>query len=330
MPEWLLTLLNHPWLPWSGALIIAVWAILAWRSMVNGQINPAHQQLHEQLTVHNQDPAVALQLFAPPAGSDSTTPPQLSLESLLGKKWERYHLQDMPNRLLALGLLFTLLGLCAALFSLSRELQAASLTTAKESLQTVLQVTLWKFLTSLSGLCAATLYTRAARWHKEQLLLQIHNLRDRLREQVAYRAERAQHLPHLSPAPAIPVAVADSASLPAEPVSITLPPPDASVAPSSTQSFTQPAAPSTQQITEEPFAPAIPSRTAPLAPEKNTELRTESLQPPLQKTTKKSTPPLPLSATAPTPANPLPLAQLAGAFHEQQQRRARSLVKTVR
>ncbi|MBF0184099.1 MAG: hypothetical protein HQM06_06900 [Magnetococcales bacterium] len=294
MPDWLLPLLNHPGLPWNGALLIAAWALYEWWLLVKRSLNPVYQQLRQQLSAHERDPAASLALFYPPEPvqkqSTPSIPPPLSLSGLLGSSWEQRHLQDIPNRLLGLGLFFTLLGLLAALASVSRELHAGSLQEAKEALQTILQVALWKFITSLSGLCSAALYGRIARGHQKQLAQQLANLQEQLQEQVAYRAERAAaQLPQATPPIPVPLSSMEQ----------TTPPPEAAL-PSET------APPSGEPLpTATPAATVTPATTAILEPH-------------------------PVCTPAPS-AVASPLAHLAGAFlHDQQQRRARSLVKPVR
>ncbi|MBF0095791.1 MAG: hypothetical protein HQM04_01825 [Magnetococcales bacterium] len=290
MSDWLLTLLNHSWLPWSGAFLLAALGIYAWWSLLNRHIRPAHQQLQERLAACNQDPAAALALFEVPLGHVSAASPPLSLSGLLGVAWQERHLQEIPNRFLAVGIFFTLLGLLAAVATLNRELQAPVLLEAKASLQTLLQVTVWKFLTTVSAFLVAALYGRAVRWHSEQLAQQIGSQRERLQEQLAYRAERARHLPFVGVEPVMVV----------EP---SLPVPESAPPLQSEQPMT-----STVPATEAPVASAEPVATPEpvLVEERHLGVGLGG-------------------------GVALPLAQLAGAFlQDQQQRRARSLVKAVR
>ncbi|MEO5348632.1 MAG: hypothetical protein H7836_03165 [Magnetococcus sp. YQC-3] len=169
MLDWTLHLLNHPWASWSGACIIAAWGVAQWWLLQQRSILPARQRLAENLLRLERDPALS-----PPPGRSA-----LTLEALLGIEWEQRYLHNIPNLLLGVGLFFTLLGLLVAVVFLTRELQATSLTDARQALDGLLHSAALKFLASLSGLVAAFLFSWGARRQRAQLEQQLTLLHQR-------------------------------------------------------------------------------------------------------------------------------------------------------
>lgn len=77
--------------------------------------------------------------------------------------------QSVPNLLVGLGLLFTFIGLVAALYFASRGVQAEDINEAQQSLHQLLQAATFKFVTSIAGLFCSIVFSF---WEKRCL----HNL----------------------------------------------------------------------------------------------------------------------------------------------------------
>ncbi len=78
--------------------------------------------------------------------------------------------EAVPNLLVGLGLLFTFIGLVAALHFASRGVAAADITTAQASLRDLLGAATFKFATSIAGLASSILFTwrERAQLHRAQ------------------------------------------------------------------------------------------------------------------------------------------------------------------
>lgn len=188
MLDWILHLLNHPWVPWSGSGIIVAWGIVQWWLLQQRSILPARQQLAKELL----------------------QPDQMTLETLLGPGWDQHYLQQIPNLLLGMGLFITLVGLSAALFFVTRELQATHVADARQALEGLLHAASLKFLASLSGLITAFLFTWGAKRQRAQVEQQMNSLR--------------QHMDNPLPTP--PAPMWEEPTPPAEPTTEPDPPPD--------------------------------------------------------------------------------------------------------
>ncbi|MEO5362587.1 MAG: hypothetical protein H7838_03060 [Magnetococcus sp. DMHC-8] len=171
MLDWILHLLNHPWVSWSGSCIIVAWGVRQWWLLQHHSILPARQRLAADLLRLEREPHPP----SPPLERSA-----LTLENLLGAGWEHHYLHNVPNLLLGVGLFFTLIGLLAAVVFLTRELQATTLTDARQAMDGVLYSASLKFLASLSGLTCAFLFSWGARRQRTQLEQQLTLLCQRL------------------------------------------------------------------------------------------------------------------------------------------------------
>jgi archaellum component FlaC len=82
-------------------------------------------------------------------------------------KWGFKFLQGLPNLFVGFGLLFTFLGLAAALFAASSGLNG-NIEEAQKALQSLLHAATFKFLTSIAGLASSIFLTILCKhWHKQ-------------------------------------------------------------------------------------------------------------------------------------------------------------------
>ncbi|MBF0162487.1 MAG: hypothetical protein HQL88_09385 [Magnetococcales bacterium] len=170
MLDWLLHLLNHPWIPWIGSGTIMTWGTLQWLHWQRHSVRPIQERLAEDLLRLQQGfpPTHATQGHG--AGNAAAAIPTLPiLREQLEKDWEQHHLHAIPTRFLGMGLLFTLLGLTAALVFMNRALHAEQIASARQALDGLLLAASFKFLSSISGLCTAFLYAWAVKWQRNRL-----------------------------------------------------------------------------------------------------------------------------------------------------------------
>jgi hypothetical protein len=179
-----------PWLPWVLALGIVVLALLLWQSLV-ARIRPLRRALRRaiELVEHGEGAASFKQRF--PAIFEG-----LSQDPVLGRPWRAYaqtltpvpgneqalgaprapgtvfddHLfarvglnlrfyQAVPNILVGLGLLFTFIGLVAALHFAAAGVTATDVREAQAALRELLAAATFKFVTSIAGLAASLAFS---------------------------------------------------------------------------------------------------------------------------------------------------------------------------
>ncbi|MEO5339594.1 MAG: hypothetical protein H7837_03605 [Magnetococcus sp. MYC-9] len=311
MLDWLFHLLNHPWTPWSGACLIAALGTLQWLIWHYRLIGPARRRAAEELHRVERDARAWSVLDQPHASAldDRILRASLTLEDRLGQDWEAYHLHTVPTLLLGAGLLFTLLGLTATLFFLARELQTHNLAEARQALDGLLLAASLKFLSSISGLCTAFLFSWAVRRQRDRLAQQLGLLAQWLDE----RPPPSPQTRHALPAPTWEVAVEVVEEMPAVHEEI----PEVVAASPSARPLPPPPAPQTAEDvppTEEVRQAATLDLPAPRPP---------VLEPP------RTQPPAAATAPAPTERGPV-FAQLAGEFLARPHRRKQPPVPATR
>lgn len=199
MIDWIFHLMNHAWVPWSGACLILAWGISQWVSLQRHVVAPMRRQLSntilhlENMSTPPLMPAglspsleavmLASHLLAPAwtafsetmvqANGEPTQPTRqnlqafFNLESLIDREMDRHYRHGVPSILLSIGLLFTLMGLAAGLFFAIRELQTDTLADARHAMEGLLQSASFKFISSLCGmLTAALFYWEVKRQHR--------------------------------------------------------------------------------------------------------------------------------------------------------------------
>ena len=214
MLDGLLHLLNHPWMPWSGSCVIVAWGTGQWLLLQHRSILPIRRQLADTLQNLNQNtapPSSLLGQSVPSLIANTEHRSRLTLEHLLGTGWEQHHLHTIPNRLLGMGLFFTSVGLAAALFFVLRELQTDNMTDAQEALTGLLRVASLKFLSSISGLGTAALFTWTVRRQRDQLIHSLDGLWQRVDAPFTHPTTPPPAPTRLTVTPSLPPAEASSA-----------------------------------------------------------------------------------------------------------------------
>jgi hypothetical protein len=175
-----------PWLPWLLALGIIVLALLLWQRFV-ARLAPLRRSLRRaiELIDRGDGPAAFKQRF--PAVFEA-----LAQDDVLGRPWRAYastltpvpgneqalgapqppqsafddslfarvglnlrFYQAVPNILVGLGLLFTFIGLVAALHFAAGGVTASEVSEAQAALRELLAAATFKFVTSIAGLAAS-------------------------------------------------------------------------------------------------------------------------------------------------------------------------------
>jgi hypothetical protein len=181
--------ISLPWVPWVMSGLIVAWALWHWvrfsqkmtgpfrslrraRSVVEAAGTPSkfagdYENIREKL---DQDPVIGHSwreftetLLLPESEGEqvrsTVRPGQYFNEQLLtsaGVNLSFY--QAVPNLLVGIGLLFTFLGLVAALFFASQGV-GADVDQAQRSLQQLLHAATFKFMTSIAGLGCSILFS---------------------------------------------------------------------------------------------------------------------------------------------------------------------------
>lgn len=198
--------LSLPWVPWALSALIVGTAVVVWRDFRFAKIGPVLRGLDDAIAAveeaegpgafRRRFPALFKRLaenpvvgeawrgFAPtiapaPGGEDAplgyTRRPQESfgegLLALSGVNLRFFH--AVPNLLVGAGLLFTFLGLVAALYFASRGVAAADVAEAQRALRELLAAATFKFVTSIAGLGSSLVFS----WREKALL---HRVQHRL------------------------------------------------------------------------------------------------------------------------------------------------------
>lgn len=192
-----------PWVPWALSALIVGGAALIWRDFRFRRVGPVLRGLDRALAavVEVEGPGAFRRRFgtlykalaenpvvgevwrayaptiAPAPGQDDalgyTRRPQESFNDGLllataGINLRFYH--AVPNLLVGCGLLFTFLGLVAALYFASRGVAAAEVQEAQAALRELLAAATFKFVTSIAGLGSSMAFS----WREKALLHRVH------------------------------------------------------------------------------------------------------------------------------------------------------------
>ncbi len=190
--------MSLPWVPWVLSALIVGTALAVWRDFRVGRIGPVLRGLDDAIAAveevegpgafRRRFPALFKRLadnpvvgeawrgYAPtiataPGSDDAlgyTRRPQESfgeeLLALAGVNLRFFH--AVPNLLVGAGLLFTFLGLVAALYFASRGVAAAEVAEAQRALRELLAAATFKFVTSIAGLGSSLVFS----WREKALL----------------------------------------------------------------------------------------------------------------------------------------------------------------
>jgi hypothetical protein len=121
-----------------------------------------------------------LQSFSPAAKA-------FTFEDIVPRQMNLALVDSIPNLLLGIGLLFTFMGLIAALYFASQGVAAASTEEAKRSLGDLLHAATFKFVTSLVGLFCSMVFTVGERRRLNTISSRITLLTDQLDELIPVR-----------------------------------------------------------------------------------------------------------------------------------------------
>ncbi len=214
MLDWIFHLLNHPWVPWSGSGLIAAWGLGEWLVVQQRCLIPIRQRLTHDCQSLDRGTTPSLSIIGQSVVSPTdytVLRPRLTLEKVLGKGWDAYYLQTVPYRFLGMGLFFTLIGLAAALFFVIQELHADTLAGARQALDGLLLSAMLKFLSSISGLCTASLFSWGIKRQRGRLERQLEGLCQRVDEGIARHEKTVWQPP--SPLMTSPPQMADPLSV---------------------------------------------------------------------------------------------------------------------
>ncbi len=198
------TLLASPWVPWALSALIVAAAAAIWLDFRWNRLEPVLQGLEEAIrTVEGcegqasfrqrfptlfrrlaENPVVgeAWRAYAPTLSSIPTTedavgytrrPAESFDETLLvaaGINMRFYH--AVPNLLVGAGLLFTFVGLVAALYFASAGVAADDVGKAQSALRELLAAATFKFVTSIAGLGSSLVFS----WREKDQLHRAHRL----------------------------------------------------------------------------------------------------------------------------------------------------------
>jgi hypothetical protein len=204
----LFSTLALPWMPWllAGLIVgaaLLIWLDFRWRraAVVLTALDEAIAAVEESEgpgTFRRRFPSIfqrlasnavlgeAWRAYAPtvtaaPGQEDAlgyTRRPQESFnEGLLATAGINLRFYNaVPNFLVGTGLLFTFLGLVAALYFASRGVAAAEIEEAQHALRELLSAATFKFVTSIAGLASSMLFS----WREKAVLHEIHKRLARL------------------------------------------------------------------------------------------------------------------------------------------------------
>ncbi|MBF0151250.1 MAG: hypothetical protein HQL84_14610, partial [Magnetococcales bacterium] len=229
MSESIINLINHPGLPWGVSALIVFWglfALLRFRAL----ILPMHQELTDAIATiaaHGTPRALARDL--------ETLDTQFANSTLLAAAWRAYRatlfvsertetlqsaeiaekhfniehlghplsrirsLQSIPSLMANTGLVFTFFSLVAAIHVSADSILAHDSVPSAPAIQELLQITSFKFLTSIAGILTAMLFSAVIRKHLRLLevrLVHFATALTRLIQEVPREAMVFEHLAH--------------------------------------------------------------------------------------------------------------------------------------
>ncbi|MEO5341275.1 MAG: hypothetical protein H7837_12295 [Magnetococcus sp. MYC-9] len=205
MLDWTLHLLNHVWTPWVAAGWLLAWGVGHWFALQGNFFRPLHRQLVEmrrQLEESPEDPiafaarfpeveepwakhrlltpvwnAFRKSLTLPAAKSPlpqplygNRAPGQFfNAEALMGGEVAGYYYRTIPNLLLGVGVLLTLIGLVGAIHFTIRSMGSDDLHATQSALMGLLNAASVKFLASIVGFALALLFSWQEKRHRRRL-----------------------------------------------------------------------------------------------------------------------------------------------------------------
>ena len=202
MLDWTLQWLNHAWTPWAAAGLLLLWGSGHWFALQGHFFRPLYRQLvdmRRQLEETPEEPIlfaaryaeisealVRHRLLAPAWSAFSKTlvvPPTrgvplygsrtpghfFSADLLMGREAAHYYYRTVPNLLVGVGVLVTLVGLVAAIHFTIQGMASGDLYTTQSALMGLLNAASIKFLSSIAGLAIALLFSWEEKRHKYRL-----------------------------------------------------------------------------------------------------------------------------------------------------------------
>ena len=191
MLDWTLHLLNHAWIPWAALGFLLFWGGGHWLSMQRNFTLPLYRQVREarhRLEETPEEPVAfaaryldveqqlgKFRLVLPawlaysktfiafskgfPLQSGREPSCFFNAEFLMGPDEVRYYYQTVPNYLLGVGILFTLVGLAAAIRFAIEGMETGDLYATQEALHGLLNAASLKFLSSIAGAVVAMFFS---------------------------------------------------------------------------------------------------------------------------------------------------------------------------
>lgn len=222
MLDWTLQLLNHAWASWSVAGLLLVWGGVHWVALQSHFFRPLHQQLIEmrrQLEETSDEPIAFsgryLDLGDSLARLNRVAPVWLSFsktltispvrgtplhgsrepshffnaDALMGREAAHYYYRTIPNFLLGIGVLVTLIGLVAAVHFTIQGMDSGDLYATQSALMGLLNAASVKFLSSIAGLLIALLFSWEERRQRHQLERDAEEICQLLQERMAWTTD---------------------------------------------------------------------------------------------------------------------------------------------
>ncbi|MBF0162731.1 MAG: hypothetical protein HQL88_10645 [Magnetococcales bacterium] len=225
MLDWTLQLLNHLWAPWIAVALLALWGGGHWVALQGQFFLPLHRQLLElrrrletspedpvafaarfadlEEWVERQHPALptwsafrnSLHFSASPAPSHTalygSQPPShfFNANALMKGQAAYYYYHAVPNVLLGVGVLLTLIGLVAAIHLTIRGMESSDLHVTQIALMGLLNAASVKFLASIAGFAIALLFSWEEKRHKLRLERETVQICQLLLERIAWTAD---------------------------------------------------------------------------------------------------------------------------------------------
>ncbi|MEO5364423.1 MAG: hypothetical protein H7838_12475 [Magnetococcus sp. DMHC-8] len=202
MLDWTLQLLNHAWAPWAAVGFLLLWGGGHWFALQSHFFRPLHRQLVEmrrQLEETPEEPlafaacypemaeTMARHRLLIPAWTAFSRTLELpatrgipvrgsrapghffNAETLMGREAAHYYYNTIPNLLLGVGVLLTLIGLVAAIHFAIRGMASEDLYATQGALMGLLNAASVKFLSSIAGFAIALLFSWEEKRHRHRL-----------------------------------------------------------------------------------------------------------------------------------------------------------------
>lgn len=213
-PKNVLGLINEPSVPWLLALLIIIWAFYQWvrfriglssiaqairrASQIVAQSNNFQTQ-YETIRPHLEKDriighcwrAFEETLILPYSDQESIRYIKRPIvffnqASLISARINLRHYQAIPNMLVGIGLLFTFIGLIAALYFASQGFEAQDTAETQKALSQLLHAATFKFVTSVAGLLASLIFAWREKNHLHRLQTAIEKFCQQLELRMAF------------------------------------------------------------------------------------------------------------------------------------------------